>query len=357
MNSPLMNKFFIFILLLVGVLFLARISFILLGLLMPFVIGFIIAIIANPLKKRLQDMGVPRAIAALISILVIVAVLFIFLYLLFNLAKTGILSIEKYSDQIIETVTSNFKQSYINIQSHYPKLLTKDYQSFIEDLRDGGILSLKGLNFGTTIFSVARSLPSSIIFIIFTLMSSYYFCLDFNKIKEFIKVRLQASHLADKLAGDFRESIKLGLGSWLKAQIVIMSVSFVLSAIFFTLFKIPYGILLALGLALFDALPLFGAGAVLWPLSLYYILVQNYLLGILSLVLYIIIVTTRQIIEPKLIGQQIGINPIITLLTVYLGFKLLGVTGIILGVIILVIATSIINGKAFSGFNKISEEE
>lgn len=237
MNSPLMNKFFIFILLLIGVLFLARISFVLLGLLMPFVIGFIIAIIANPLKKRLQSIGLPRAIAALLSILIIIAVLMAFLYLLFNVAKTGILSFEKYSDQIIETVTTNFKQSYLNIQSHYPKLLAKDYQSFVADLRDGGILSLKGLNFRTTIFSVARSLPSSLIFLIFTLMSSYYFCLDFNRIKEFFKLKLQASHFADKLAGEFRKSIKLGIGSWLKAQLVIMSISFVLSAVFFTIFR------------------------------------------------------------------------------------------------------------------------
>ncbi len=355
MNSPLMNKLFIFILLIFGVFSLVRFSFVLLGLLMPFVIGFFIAIIANPLKKRLSKLGFPGALASLTSIILIFASLILLIYMIFNLARAGISFAGSYIDLMVEFFSTSFKDIYYNLQSHYPNLITKSFEGFLLDIQDGGLLSLKEFDFGGKIFTAARILPSSLIFLIFTLMSSYYLSSDYDKFMDYLKEKLDKYRWSQNIIVDFNKSVNIGLRSWLKAQLVIMGISLVLSIFLFILIRVPYPIPLGLGLALFDALPLFGSGAVLWPMSLYYLLTQNFLKSFLTILLYVIIVAVRQIVEPRLIGQQIGINPLITLLTIYLGFKLLGVTGIILGVIILVIATSIINGKSFKSQEEIKE--
>lgn len=357
MNSPLMNKLFIFILLSFGAFFLLRLSFVLMALIMPFILGFLIAAIANPVKKRIEKFGVPRSLSAFFAIVLMLGVVFLFFYLLFFIAKSGFISVEKYISLMADSFTGSVRNVYRTLQIQYPRLITKDFNTFMSDLQGGGLLSLNEFNFGGKIFSFAKSLPSTLVFIIFTLMSSYYLSTSFDEIIGFIRKRILTFDWAQNLVGDFKASIRLGLVSWLKAQLVIMSISFIISTIFFTFLKIPYAIFMGMGLALFDALPLFGAGAVLWPISIYFILTENYVRGLFSLLLYVLIIAMRQVIEPKLIGQQIGIHPLLTLLTIYLGYKLLGVAGIIVGVIILIIATSIINGKAFTNLYKASEEE
>ncbi|NLY36305.1 MAG: AI-2E family transporter [Tissierellia bacterium] len=357
MNSPLMNKLFIFILLLFGLFALLRLSLVLLGILMPFVLGFIIASIANPLKKRIEKFGIPNAPAAFLSIVLILGIIFLFFYLLFSIAKSGFVSAEKYLTLMIESFSITFKNIYTTLQTQYPKIITKEFETFMVDLQGGGLISLEKFNFGGKIFSFAKSLPSSLVFIIFTFMSSYYLSASYEEIMGFIHKRLLSYNWTKNIAGDFKESIRIGLGSWLKAQFIIMGISLVISTVFFLFLKVPYAFFMGIGLAFFDALPLFGAGAVLWPMSIYYLMTENYLTAVVTMVLYIILITIRQIIEPKIIGDQIGINPLLTLLAIYLGYKLLGVVGIILGVVVLVIATSIVKGKAFKELYMSKMEE
>lgn len=357
MNNPIMNKFIVFILLLIGLIIVVRFSFLLIGILMPFVLGFIIATLANPLKKRIEKLNIPSRPSAFLSIVLIIAVIVLFFYLLFTLAKSGFHSIEQNLSLVIDSFSNTSRNIYSTLQKQYPRLITSDFSVFVSNLQDGGLLSLKEFNFSGKVFSFARGLPSSLIFIIFTFMSSYYFSAGYDKIMGFLRKKILYFDSSKEIINSFRISIKLGLGSWFKAQLVIMSFSFLISSIFFYFLKIPYPVLVGMGLALFDGLPLFGAGAVLWPISIYYLITGNFINSFIAFLLYIVIITIRQIVEPKLIGQEIGIHPLVTLLTIYLGLKLFGVAGIIIGIIILVIATSILRGKAFKDFYKSREEE
>lgn len=345
MNNPLMNKFFIFILLLIGVVFLYRISFVILGLLMPFILGLIIAALANPLKKKLEEMGIKGALSSIFSLLVLFIVIGLFVYLLAVIARSGIATAGDYTSQMVSSFSTSLKNTYSTLKAQFPSLLPEDYNSFIEGLKGGGLLTLNGLDFSTRIFAVAKSLPSMLIFIIFTLMSSFYFSLEFETILDFLKERIMVIGWIDRTLRNFRKSAKLGLASWFKAQLYIMSATSLISISFFLVIGVSYAIPLGLALAIFDALPIFGAGAFLWPMTIFYLVTGVYTKALLSIVVYVLIVFTRQIIEPRFIGKQIGIHPLVTLLTIYVSFKLLGVPGILLGVIGLAIATSILNTR------------
>ena len=346
MNNPLMNKFLIFVLLLIGIVFLFRISFVLLGLVMPFILGFLIATLANPIKKKLQDLGLHHSFASFVSLFLLFVLVGALIYLILSIAKSGIVTVGDYSSQMAKSLSGSLRNTYIIFKTRFPSLLPQDYETFMESLKGGGILTLRGFDFGDRIFAVAKGLPSMLIFVIFTLMSSFYFSLEYDSIVDSLKKRIMSISWVEKVIRNFKSSARLGILSWFKAQLYIMSVTSITSIVYFLLLRVPYAIPLGIALAVFDALPIFGAGAILWPITVYYFIIQSYSKAALSLLVYIVIVSTRQIIEPRLIGKQIGIHPLVTLLTIYVSFKLLGVPGIILGVIGLAIATSILNSRA-----------
>ena len=95
-----------------------------------------------------------------------------------------------------------------------------------------------------------------------------------------------------------------------------------------SLLKIPAAPILALLVAVVDILPVLGTGTVLIPWGLVLLILGNTFLGVGILVLYLVITVVRQTLEPKIIGSQVGLHPIVTLLCIYAGAQLIGVVGI-----------------------------
>ena len=120
------------------------------------------------------------------------------------------------------------------------------------------------------------------------------------------------------------------LGKWLLAQCKLMSITFAIVAAGLTLLRIPSSLLWALLVALVDALPILGTGTVLVPWSVVSFLQGDTprALGILGI--YITAALTRSMLEPKLLGQHLGLDPLVTLIALYIGYRLWGVGGMIL---------------------------
>lgn len=149
-----------------------------------------------------------------------------------------------------------------------------------------------------------------------------------------------------KKVGKHTREISHSLGGYLKAQITLVFVSFIISLaglyifMFFGL-NIRYPLLIALITAFIDALPILGSGTVMIPWAIISALDGDFYLGISIISLWIIMCVVRQLIEPKLVSNKIGIHPIFTLIAMYTGFKLLGLIGMLLGPIALIIIKSI----------------
>ena len=127
-----------------------------------------------------------------------------------------------------------------------------------------------------------------------------------------------------------RRAIRAALGGWLLAQLKLMGVTFLILTAGFLLLRTEYPLLFALLTTLIDALPVFGTGTVLIPWALLEFLHGNTACGVGFLILYAVAALTRQTLEPRLVGQQIGLAPIFTLLALYAGYKTIGVPGMIL---------------------------
>ena len=142
------------------------------------------------------------------------------------------------------------------------------------------------------------------------------------------------------------------LGGYIKAECIMMSITCFELFIFFTFYKIEYALILAIVIAIIDALPILGTGTVLIPWALFNLITGNYRMAIYLIILYLFVTVVRQLIEPKIVGTHIGIYPLLTLAAMYTGVQLIGVFGLIVGPIVLIIIKSILSGIYKKGMIK-----
>ena len=134
----------------------------------------------------------------------------------------------------------------------------------------------------------------------------------------------------------------LGLKGYLKSRVIIMGFVFLILSVGFLIIKAPMPYLLALLIALLDIVPILGAGIVMvpWGIISYFWGIRE--LGVGLIVLYVILTISKQLIEPKVLGDQIGIKPLYTFLSTIIGSLLFGPLGLILGPMLAIVINSII---------------
>jgi sporulation integral membrane protein YtvI len=144
------------------------------------------------------------------------------------------------------------------------------------------------------------------------------------------------------------------LFGYIRAQLILMSMTFIELNIGLAIAGVKHSILVAAIISLIDALPILGSGSILIPWSAFSFLMGNFELGVALLVIYVVVLVVRQFVEPKVLGQQIGLHPLITLVAMYSGLKLFGFAGLIIGpvsfLLIKNIASGVLKGKTLKDF-------
>ncbi len=186
------------------------------------------------------------------------------------------------------------------------------------------------------------TLPQLVLFLFTTLLAGYFFLADKPVLSEFAQKQLP-DHWLLRL-GKTAQQLKSALSGWIKAQGVLLAVTFLLLTTGFLLTKVEAALLLAAGIALLDALPIFGTGTALLPWALGSMLSGNFRRGLSLIILYAILWLARSILEPKLIANRAGLHPLAALLAMYLGFSLFGVVGMLLAPLVAVLAAQLYAG-------------
>lgn len=136
-----------------------------------------------------------------------------------------------------------------------------------------------------------------------------------------------------------------GLKGYVKAQLILMGITLMILTTALMILKIPYSILISIGISIVDALPVFGSGLILVPWSIISFITGNSYLGKALAIIYIILLITRQLLEPKIMGKEIGVRPLYTFAATILGSIILGPVGLVVGPLIIVVITSVIKTK------------
>lgn len=172
------------------------------------------------------------------------------------------------------------------------------------------------------------------------LISAYLISAKLPRFRRWLLRRIPRERLKSFLAALKR--MRTALGGWLLAQAKLMGLTLLILLAGFLLLRIPYAPLWAVTVALVDAFPVLGTGTVLLPWSLLCLLQQDTARAIGLLGLYATITLTRSLLEPKLVGRHLGLDPLATLMTLYIGYKLWGIGGMILAPLLAVTALQLV---------------
>ncbi len=187
----------------------------------------------------------------------------------------------------------------------------------VSDLSFGAVGSLSNL---------ASSLPGLFIRCLLMIISSFFIVLDFDKLVGFC-LRQLSDHGRD-VAAQVKEYIVGTLFVCIRSYLLIMTITFVEMSIGLTILKIDHAYLIALITAIFDILPVLGTGGIMIPWAIITVLSGKYVLGLGLFVLYLVITIIRNIIEPKIVGGQLGLHPVVTLSSMFVGLQLFGGLGL-----------------------------
>ncbi len=317
---------------------------------LPFVIAYLIARIIDPAVRFFNEkIKIPRKIASVFMILITAVILGgIITFVGTNLVKE-IKALIYQRNEII----SWLQDTWLSIAGFMQDKFGDSFNIFINENINFSKISSYVLEYAKPILqgtvSFAVSLPSVLLFIVVTVMSTYFISSD----RELVSRTIYRS-LPKKLRAYFlnmNKELAQTLLAYLRAQLIMLCITFAELTIGFTLMGggiADYAIILAIAIALIDVLPVFGTGAVLIPWSVYMLITGNYKLAVCLILLYVVCLVVRQLVEPRIVSRQIGIHPLITLFAMYVGAKLIGVFGLILGPILAVIIKKTADAGVFA---------
>lgn len=309
---------------------------------LPFLIAFIVSLILEPIIRFVKNRtSFTRKTCAIIVMVVFATLIISFLvwgiFSLISEASNLLSGLNGYYDKfnnLIQKILYDSGFTKIQLPEEVKEIINNSSQEVLEY----GSNYVKGILTG--LLESATSIPIIAIYIGVTFIAIYFMCADRIYILDEVEHHLPKIWVK-KIGKHLREIIE-SLGSFLKAEAILVVISFIEVLVGLYLFKlsglnIQYPLLMALLIGFVDAIPILGSGTVMIPWALINAINGDITLAIALVVLWIVITIVRQLIEPKIVSKQLGIHPIFTLIAMYTGLKLIGVFGLIVGPIILII--------------------
>jgi sporulation integral membrane protein YtvI len=271
----------------------------------------------------------------MIIIIGVLAVVILLLYLLVSRLTTEAVRLLSNLPEIYNGLSGDFKNIGDNLQVVL-KRLPDNMQASIEAATVnfttylGDFVQMISVPTFEAAGNFARNVPGTLIAIIMCLLSAYFFTAD----RERIMITV-GKHLSPNMKKSIRfviDDLKRVVGGYFKAQFKIMAVVYVILVIGLLILKVNYAIIVGFFIAFLDMLPFFGTGTVLGPWAIFLFLSGDYVMAASLVVLYAITQIVRQVIQPKIVGDSIGMNPLAALFFMYMGYKFGSVGGMIIAV-------------------------
>ncbi|MCR5500350.1 MAG: sporulation integral membrane protein YtvI [Acetatifactor sp.] len=317
----------------------------------PFVVGLVIAWMAGPPVKFFEEkMKIKRRAGSAFVIIAVIALIVLAIYGLGSiLVKEGVGFAQSFPE-MWEDVQKDLDEIAERMKNVYLSL-----PEAVRDRLDGSLTALEnsaGDFLGkisnptlTAVGNFAKYLPTLLIGVIMALLSAYFFVADRKNVNEWC-----TKHVPKVIQDRYeliRQSLVRAVGGYLKAQLKIEIWVYFVLVIGLWILKVRYVLLIALGISFLDFLPVFGTGTVMVPWAIIKIMGGDLKMGIGILVTWGLGQLLRQVIQPKIVGDSIGISPLPTLFLLYLGYQFGSVFGMIVAIPVGLILFSLYEGGVF----------
>lgn len=303
------------------------------GLLWPFLLAFLFSWLLRPVLRHMTlRWHIRYNLAAVLCLLVFFLLVGGLLCLLvIKLTTTGLELLGAIPEVYMSTVEPNLRQLLAAFEAFATRLSPEVYGALDAVMPDliSSLTAAVGnisMNAVTAVTGFAASLPKRLLSALICLIATIFMTLDFPHISAF--VLRQVPEKTRKLVSKTLESLKEVVGRYGKGYLIIMGITFgeILAGLW--LLRQPRALLLAFLIALFDLFPVVGAGLILLPWAVVTLVGGAYAKGLGLLALWIIVIVLRQILEPRIVGRSVGLHPLVTLMSMFVGARLFGGIGL-----------------------------
>ena len=334
-----------------------------LGAIIPFVLAAIIALLISPIAEKLsKTLKIPKKILSVVLTLLIFSAVAAILYF----AASRLIS-------ELGTILNNLSADPEAVSRALEELMQRlswvgERFSFIGKIFESDAIKQLGIDLdrllpeaiSSIISSITEAIPSLamgffsrvpdvLLFAVVLVIATFYFCSDGERIFSFLSSVLP-DHWQRKLPS-IRKKLYLTLTGYFKAYLLIMLLTFCEVFLGLSILGVEYSFIISILVAVVDILPILGTGTVLVPWTIFSFATSNYKMGIGLLVIYGVVSLVRQIAEPKIVGNSLGLHPLATLASIYISVKLIGISGFFLGPVIALLITSFFKGERVANNN------
>ncbi len=325
----------------------------LLSLFMPFVLALLLAWLLNPVVRTLQRrLRGSRKVFSLLLILILLAlvggILFVLAYNLFT--ELSLLAVSWQSSwQAILASGSKLTGQLSGLTDRLPQTVADSMQNFLDQFTSWFQSVLSGLagRFAASAGTKAMGLPSFFVAVVVFVMGSYFLTADYPRLRHLASEQLSPPLYA--FLAQIRKTAGVAFGGYVRAQFTLSIGVFIILLAGFLVTRQPYSVLLALLLAILDFIPILGSGTVLIPWAVVDLFTGDFRHAIMLTIIWSIVSLFRRLAEPKVLGQHTGLSPILSLVSIYVGMRLAGVLGMVLGPILCLIFINICRSGVFDG--------
>ena len=337
---------------LIGIFYLSKILY-------PFLIGLVIAFLINPLVTFFQRKAkIPRTFSVIFTLILVFAFFAGILTLLVAEIVTGADYLAKVVPSQLDTLIRYIEffladqiiPFYNQLTSLFNSLGSGEQDTILKNIQNVGNTIGKTLGdfiqrFFGFIPTIITWFPNAATVLIFSLLATFFISKDWDRLMRTGSVLLPKR--AKTNSRTVFVDLKRAFFGFIKAQLTLISITTIIILIGLLVLRVNYAITIALVAGLVDLIPYLGTGLIFVPWIIYEFITGDINLAIGLVVLYVIVLVQRQIVEPKVLSSNIGVDPLATLISLFVGFKLIGFLGLIVGPITLVILTTLQKANVF----------
>ena len=309
------------------------------GMLLPFIIGYLVSLVISPIVRFLWERAkIPKRFSSVVLVLLILLFIGVLVYLGISRLYEEIAGLVSRLERRDETLILPLENMFLSIRQFFSRFEFFETIEKLTGIEDVGKKISSALF--DSVYSVLSRIPESLASVIgktprlligffVTVLASYYFVCDKDKIKGGLMDILprRAYNILERLLLGARTTMR----KYARGYLLILLITFAESLIGLAILGVRYSFLLAVLIAAVDILPVLGAGTVLIPWAAVLFFMKNYRLALGLIILYGVMTIIRQLAEPKIIGKSLGLHPIVSLFSMYVGLYFFGIWGMILG--------------------------
>ncbi|HNW86980.1 MAG TPA: sporulation integral membrane protein YtvI [Candidatus Limiplasma sp.] len=309
----------------------------------PFILALLFSMALEPLVRfclaRVKRPILPRGLITLLGMVVLFGVLGVALFMIVNRLIHELMALVHSTPVFVNWLSNTVVPTVRNLYQQYSDVLPPTVMSMVNNglasIGDSAVKLAGTLSGALTSGAVnaAAAIPGLLLSVVLTVMGTYYMTADRERILAFFRRTFPASMQKHSLL--LKRNLFRSLFGQVKSQLTVSMIIISFLVLSFVIYGVKYGLLFGFLIGVADALPVIGAGLFLIPWSILELILSHYPMGIFLALVYVGTIVIRQISEPRIVGANLGLYPLATMIAMFAGYQLMGFLGLLAGPILL----------------------